>query len=132
MEKRFKSSMLGFNKKNVNNYILQLTNDMAERVSKKEETIKKLNQEISELKEKVSRFESERSVIADSIIKAKNEAKKIISEAIEQAEIQKTNILTDISKETEKLESVKTEIRDLKAAALNVVDNYRRQLEELE
>ena len=131
MENKFKGSLLGFNKKNVNDYIIELTNEMAKRIAKKDEKIAKLNEQIEALKEQIRGFELERAVVSDAIIKAKNQAELIISDAISESQNYKAQLLSEIAKEKENLATAKNEVWELKKNTLAIVEDYKRQLEEL-
>lgn len=136
--KRFKTSLFGYSKGDVDEYVEGMFDEFAVKVSEKDKEIAETKAQLKEIKTKYDEIQNlseeirtERSNIADVFIKAKEKADVIIEEAKEQAIDEKKEIEILIEKEKEKLVDLKAEIRDLKDDVAIVLKKYQNQLENM-
>ncbi|WHH60727.1 DivIVA domain-containing protein [Petroclostridium sp. X23] len=134
-EKRFRSSLFGYKKQDVYEFIEKLAKDLEEQIKSKDDELANLrtqNQEfkkqVEELSGKLNTIESGRTYIADAIIKAEEQAKSIIDHAVKEAENRKAELQMEIDEYRHALENVKQEIRGLRLEAINRIKKYENDL----
>ncbi len=134
--KKFRTGLFGYKKKDVYEFIENLAKDMEEQVKQKDGEINNLKTQCEQLKENVveannkySKVENDKEFIANSIIRAEEQAKRIIDEAIEQAKREKELITTEIVVEKDKLRKVKQDLKDLKLYAVSAVKKYEHDID---
>lgn len=131
--KKFSTSMFGFSKKRVNEYILNLTNDFSKKISELETRIKLYEESIGEKSEKIAILEAERSHIAETILKAKRESDELLNATHTEAD----GILSNAKNESENIISnasfqAETIISNAKAEAIQIKKESEKELAELE
>lgn len=134
--KKFRTGLFGYNKKDVYEFIEKLAKDMEEQVKEKDGTINNLKSQseqykdsIDEVNSKYIKLDKDREFIADAIIRAEEQAKRIIDDAIAQAKREKDAIIGEISIEKEKLRRVKQDLKDLKLYAVSAVKKYEYEID---
>ncbi|MBZ4645028.1 MAG: hypothetical protein PWR27_1015 [Petroclostridium sp.] len=137
-EKRFRSSMFGYKKQDVYEFIEKLAKDLEEQIKIKDDELvalrnqnQDLKKQVEELTNKLTAIESGRTYIADAIIKAEEQAKKIIDDAVREAGLRRQELQLKINEEQNKLEMVKKELRELRLEAIDRIKRYELQLVEL-
>jgi cell division initiation protein len=138
-EKRFGTSLVGFKKKDVNNYIEKILFEFDNKLKEKDNEVMILKNQMKEEKGKyqVAARDSEivreeRSQIADVLIKAKMQADLILEEGKLEAERELKNYESLIKKEKHKFIEVKNDIVCLKSEAILILNKYVSQLADLE
>ena len=108
--KKFSIALFGFSKKKVNEYILELCKDFSQQIEELKGKCEKYEKSIAEKDEKIAGLDRERMHIAETLLKSKCEADKILSDAQEQAakitqdvQNQAETILSDAKKNAEEL-----------------------------
>jgi len=134
-EKRFRTSLFGYKKKDVYDYIEKLARDLEERIRAKDNELNNLRNQnkylISQNEELMSKLrviEGDRSFIADAIIKAEEQAKFIIDQAVKEAERQREELIAKTAEEKERLSMVQDEIRQLRLNAIEIIRRYEEDL----
>lgn len=134
-EKRFRTSLLGFNKSDVNLYIERILKEFDDKIRQKDEEItilktqnKDLKSKYEELSQKANQVNDDRTRIAEVLIKAQEQAAAIVEEAINQSNLEKKRIEGLIEEEKEKLVDIKSEIKVLKAEFVSTLKKYENQL----
>ena len=137
-EKRFGVGLLGYNKKDVYDFIDKLAKDFEEQIRKKDEELNNLKNQnkyligqTEELNNKIKLVESDRTYIADAIIKAEEKAKSIVEEAICEAEDKKMELMAAIDNERINLDNVRVDLKKLMTDAVSAIRNYESQLADL-
>lgn len=131
--KKFSTSVFGFSKKSVNDYILSLTNDFSQKISELENRIKLYEDSIAEKNEKIAVLEAERSHIAETILKAKREADELLNATHSEAD----GILSNAKNESENIISnasvhAETIISNANTEAVLIKKESEKELDELE
>lgn len=134
-EKRFGTSLFGFKKFDVNQYIETILREFDEKLKEKDEEINNLKNQGREIKSKLEDFihktdqiNEDRAKIADVLIKAQEKADLIVEDAKIQAIDEKKKLESMIEQEKEKLVDMKTEIKVLKTEVISTLKKYENQL----
>ena len=135
-ERRFRSSLFGFNKVDVNSYIEKLLKEFEERLRRKDDEITILRAHTRDLKARLENGVSkpapvqqdDRSKIADVLIRAQENAELIINEAKGKAEEEQKRLQQMIEQEKERLVDIKEDIRILKSELVRVLKKYEDSL----
>ncbi len=134
-KKKFSTSLFGYKKSDVYNFLESLTKDYAKQEKKNSDKITELTEENKGLKEKLDQLEQKvhdveegRAHIANAIIKAEQQAEDIIANAVESANLRKVQIKDDIKDEEDKVQEVKNTLHNLKLDAIKVIKEFERQI----
>ncbi|MGE5328308.1 MAG: DivIVA domain-containing protein [Deltaproteobacteria bacterium] len=121
IEAKFRTSAMGYNKNDVNEYIEQSAEEYQTKIKEKDDELVKLRNQIKELKsqvedtsKKTTESNDEKTKIADVLIKAQATAESILEEARQSAIEEKRKIEEDIEKERERLVDLKSELKKLR------------------
>ncbi|MCX7710117.1 MAG: DivIVA domain-containing protein [Clostridia bacterium] len=134
-EKRFRTSLFGFNKSDVNTYIEKMLKEFDDKLKEKEDEIaalKNQNKEIrikyEDLARKADQINEDRAKIADVLIKAQEKGQLMIEDARLQAIEEKKKLESMVEQEKEKLVDIKKELKILKSEVVNTLKKYEGQL----
>ncbi len=137
-KKRFESSLFGFKKSDVNDYIENMLEDFIDKVNSKDKELFETKNQLQEITAKYDQIsmladgiKEDRSSIAEVFIQAKEKADLMIEEAKVKAIEEKKEIEVLIEKEKEKLVDLKAEIKDLKEDVAIILKKYQNQLESI-
>jgi len=137
-EKRFRTSLFGFKKSDVNTYIEKIVMEFDGKLKEKDDEIfsvknlyREFKQKYDDLSGKADQINEDRAKIADVLIKAQEKAEMIIEEARAKAAEEKKQLEGMIEAEREKLVDIKEELKVLKAEVINTLKKYETQLNEL-
>jgi len=135
---RFRSSMSGFKKSDVNNYIERLLREFEDKLKEKDSEIlnlKNQNKEIrakyEDLASKADQINEDRSKIASVLLKAQEKAELMINEAKSRADEEKKTLEAAIEQEKEKFVDIKEELKKLKNGVIDTLKKYDVQLTEM-
>jgi len=138
-EKKFGTSVFGFNKSDVNAYIEKILYEFDLRLKEKDEEISNLKLQIREMK---TRYESaaedsetlnkEKEKIASALITAQETADAILREAKERAAEEKSKLEEALEKEREKIIDIKRDIKTMKVQIVDMLTKYQGLLNEIE
>lgn len=136
-QSRFGSSLFGFNKEDVNEYIENILKEFDSKLREKEneaDGLKKAYKEIKakydEISDKAQKIEADRKKIADVLIKAEDTAERISIEARDQALADKAEIESLVEAEREKLVDAKMELKSLRDQIAAMLEKFKDQLDE--
>jgi|GEM_PF-731896 len=122
---KFKSSFFGYSKKDVNSYIVDLIAKTDKEIMAKENELKVINENLNQiseenrsLKARVRELEQEKHYISNAIIKAEQEAAKILENAAIEAEKKKQQLLSEIENEEKRLLALQEEFAKRKEELL--------------
>ncbi|MDD4494438.1 MAG: hypothetical protein PHV32_08855 [Eubacteriales bacterium] len=134
-EKRFRTSLFGFKKNDVNYYIEKILKEFENRLKAKDDEVDAAKEKGREYKmkyesiaDKAAQIDIDRNKIADVLIKAQEKAEAIINEAREKAIEEKADIERAIETEKEKLVDAKHELKKLKDEVVETLKRYESQL----
>lgn len=137
-EKRFRTSLFGFNKSDVNTYIEKMLKEFDDKLKEKEDEIVQLknqNKEIrikyEDLAKKADQINEDRAKIADVLIKAQEKGQVMIEDARIQAIEEKKKLESMIENEKEKLVDIKKELKILKSEVVSTLKKYEGQLSDI-
>lgn len=134
-EKKFASEMFGYDKKEVEDYIKDIKADYESKVYAEKSEATKVANEMAILKKKLDRYETDyvekQEKVANALITAEDQAKKIIEQARAEAVEEKNRIEQLVEMEKEKLIDLKKDVVDLREKAIKILDKYCSQLGDL-
>lgn len=137
-EKRFGTSLFGFKKADVNQYIEIILKEFDEKLKEKDEEINSLKSQGKEIKLKLEDFiqksdqiNEDRAKIAEVLIKAQEKADTILEDARLQSFDEKKKLEEMIEEEKEKLVDMKAEIKVLKSEVISTLKKYEGSLSEI-
>lgn len=130
--KKFKLSMFGFKKKDVNAYIMDCA-QKAENIKKElEEKNKALEAKVAELSEKNTVYEKERACIADALLKAKLEADNMIVEAKKETDKVRGNLDRELEELKDKIRAEKARVSEIREDAKATLEEYISRLNSID
>ncbi|OGO80155.1 MAG: hypothetical protein A2Y21_09525 [Clostridiales bacterium GWC2_40_7] len=134
-EKRFRTSLFGFNKVDVNTYIEKLLREFDDKLKEKDDEIAALKNQNREFKQKYEDFlkkadqlNEDREKIASVLIRAQEQAQVMLQEARIEADEEKKKLEETIESEKEKLVDIRQELKTLKSVVVNTLKKYEVQL----
>lgn len=134
-EKRFRTSLFGFKKVDVNTYIEKLLREFDDKLKEKDDEIaalknqnKDFKQKYEELLKKADQINEDREKIASVLIKAQEQAQAMLQEARQEAIEEKRKLEETIECEKEKLVDIRSELKSLKSEVVNTLKKYEVQL----
>lgn len=125
MEAKLKKGALGYKSKEVEAYLIEMSNKYLEDVKTKDAEIAKLNEKIALLEEKIDGYEAERLSVADALVKAQKEAQDILDAAVTEAEAQREKIRKDCDILNKKIDDAKDTLAAMQKDALKVMEDYK-------
>ncbi|MCK5757589.1 MAG: DivIVA domain-containing protein [Clostridiales bacterium] len=137
-QKRFQSSMFGFNKGTVNTYIENLTKDYEEKLTSKDleiekliSQLKKVNKKYEEIKLEEERILTEKEKISQALVSANEKADKIVEDAKERITAEVVELEATAENEREKIVDIKRELKEMKAEASGILEKYEKAINEI-
>lgn len=134
-DKKFGSEMFGYDKKEVEEYIKAIKAEYESKLQAEKSDSNRIANELTIIKKKLERYEIDyverQEKVANALITAEDQARKIIEDARAEALQEKDRIEGLIEMEREKLLDVKKEVIDLKEKAIKLLDKYNNELNNL-
>ena len=134
-EKKFNNEMFGYNKQEVEDYLKDMKADYESRLQAERSDVNRLQNELTIVKKKLERYEldyiKKQEKVANALITAEDQAKKIVETSRNEALQEKERIEHLIEMEKEKLLDMKKEIIDLKEKTVRLLDKYSQDMNEL-
>ncbi len=125
MEAKLKKGALGYKSKEVEAYLIEMSNKYQGDVKTKDAEIEKLTAKIAELEEKINGYEAERLSVADALVKAQKEAQDIMDAAVNEAEAERAKIQADCDAMSKKIDDAKATLSAMQKDALKVMEEYK-------
>ncbi len=144
---RLRRRLFGYKKADVFAFVTEIDQNASEKIAEKDK-------QIDELKTKIAELEAERSAVINALKAAEEKATEIVADAREKAdsmrkevelEIQekKNNVNREIeikrkaiknyyANENKKIDQIKVEVDRMRRASLDAIQNFERQLREVE
>lgn len=134
-EKKFSSEMFGYDKEEVEDYIKALKAEYESKLQAERSDSNRVANELTIVKKKLERYEvdyiQKQEKVANALITAEDQAKKIIENARQEAMQEKDRIEHVIEMEKEKLLDIKKEILDLKEKTIRLLEKYSEDMNTL-
>lgn len=134
-EKKFVNEMFGYNKQEVDEYIRELKAEYESRLQAEKSESNRLSNELTIVKKKLERYEIDyverQEKVANALITAEDQSKKIIENARIEANEERERIEHLIEMEKEKLLDIKKEVIDLKERTIRIMDKYSEEMNSL-
>ena len=134
-EKKFASEMFGYDKREVEDYIKSLKADYESRIQAERSDANRVSNELTIVKKKLGRYEldyiEKQEKVANALITAEDQAKKIVETSRVEAMQEKERIESLIEMEKEKLLDMKREVIDLKEKTVGLLDKYSQEINNL-
>ena len=134
-EKKFGNEMFGYDKREVEDYIKALKADYESRIQAERSDANRVANELTIVKKKLERYEvdyvQKQEKVANALITAEEQAKKIIETSRAEALQEKERIEQLIEMEKEKLLDMKKEVIDLKEKTVRLLDKYSQEMNNL-
>ena len=134
-EKKFNSEMFGYDKKEVEEYVKAIKADYESKLQAERSESNRVANELTIVKRKLERYESDYVIkqekVANALITAEDQAKKIIENARVEACAEKERVENLIEMERENLHDMKKEVIDLKEKTIRLLDKYSNEMNSL-
>jgi cell division initiation protein len=134
-EKKFSSEMFGYDKREVDDYIKSIKADYESRLQAERSDANRVSNELTIVKKKLERYEvdyiQKQEKVANALITAEDQAKKIVESSRNEALQEKERIEQLIEMEKEKLLDIKKEVIDLKEKTVRMLDKYSQEMNNL-
>ena len=134
-EKKFANEMFGYNKQEVEEYVKETKAAYESRLQAEKSDSNRLSNELTIVKKKLERYEIDyierQEKVANALITAEDQAKKIIENARLEANEERERIEHLIEMEKEKLLDLKKEVIDLKERTIRLMDKYSYEMNSL-
>lgn len=134
-EKKFSNEMFGYNKQEVEEYIKELKAEYESRLQAEKSDSNRLSNELTIVKKKLERYEIDyverQEKVANALITAEDQSKKIIENARAEANEERERIEHLMEMEKEKLLDLKKEVIDLKERTIRLMDKYSTDMNSL-
>ncbi len=124
-EVKLKKGVFGYNAKKVAGYIETLSGNFSKILDDKDKKISELESEIKNLKNELKVLKDEKESIANILISAKNEAKKITDEANIDANRIRLQADVELENTLQKISNAKEELVALKSKTLGFINDYK-------
>ncbi|MFO7637644.1 MAG: DivIVA domain-containing protein [Clostridia bacterium] len=136
--KRFKTSLFGYKKKEVKNYLDGLLKEIQEKTDQKDEEILQLNGKLKdlslhyqEIKKKEDGILEEKEKISQAFIKANQASSEIIESAKKSAKQEVEELEAYAERERERIVDLKKELKYLRESARNILVRYEDSIVKL-
>ena len=134
-DKKFGTEMFGYNKGEVEEYIKSMKAEYESKIQAEKSDANRIANELTILKRKLETYEvdyiSKQEKVANALITAEDQAKKIIENSRLESMQEKERIEHLIEMEKEKLLDIKKEVIDLKEKTINLLDKYSSEMNNL-
>ena len=127
--------MFGYDKREVEEYIKAMKAEYETRIQAEKSDANRIANELTILKRKLEKYEidyiAKQEKVANALITAEDQAKKIIENSRIESMQEKDRIEHLIEMEKEKLLDIKKEVIDLKEKTIAILDKYSNELNNL-
>lgn len=134
-EKKFSSEMFGYDKREVEEYIKAMKAEYESKIQAEKSDANRIANELTILKRKLEKYEidyiAKQEKVANALITAEDQAKKIIENSRIESMQEKDRIEHLIEMEKEKLLDIKKEVIDLKEKTIAILDKYSNEMNNL-
>ncbi|MBQ7953818.1 MAG: DivIVA domain-containing protein [Clostridia bacterium] len=132
MAKLFRGALFGYNKKDVQKYVEEISVNFNEQLNSYKAEIERLNGQKAELDAKRTEIESKKAAISDAIISAQEQGERIIADARIKAEELYKESQQKVADENQKLVKIRREIINIRRNAIKTLNNLNIDSDESE
>lgn len=134
-EKKLSNEMFGYDKREVEEYIKAMKAEYESKIQAEKSDANRIANELTILKRKLEKYETDyiakQEKVANALITAEDQAKKIIENSRIESMQEKDRIEHLIEMEKEKLLDIKKEVIDLKEKTITLLDKYSNEMNNL-
>ncbi len=134
-EKKFSGEMFGYDKKEVEEYIKAMKAEYESKIQAEKSDANRIANELTILKRKLEKYEvdyiAKQEKVANALITAEDQAKKIIENSRIESMQEKDRIEHLIEMEKEKLLDIKKDVIDLKEKTIALLEKYSNEMNNL-
>lgn len=127
--------MFGYDKREVEEYIKAMKAEYESKIQAEKSDANRIANELTILKRKLEKYETDyiakQEKVANALITAEDQAKKIIENSRIESMQEKDRIEHLIEMEKEKLLDIKKEVIDLKEKTITLLDKYSNEMNNL-
>ena len=135
MKRLFKASLFGYNRKQVNGYILNLRKDYERELSKKKDRMLELSQENRDLKsklieyeERLSDYEEREKFISKALVKAEESAQSIMKECYRRVDMEKYKIKQEQEKWKIREREIIRQLLEFQKEAYSLMESFQSEI----
>lgn len=137
--KKFKGTMFGYRKSDVNSYIMNTAREYEENKKRQEAENRELAEKYAAVKaekqalaDKVASLEKERNYIADALLDAKQEAEKIVADARVEAAKVRSDLEIELEKLRAQIRSEQEQLQTIREGAKETLEVYIGRLSDID
>lgn len=135
MKKQFSTGMIGYNKREVDRYLEELTSDYEEELRKKRDRMMELAEETRSLKqqnqeqgERIERLTRQEQSISRVLIDAEQRAQAIIEEGHHKSQEEMEQLQSEKEKWRMKFREVRCELLDFEKTLVDLIEKFRDEI----
>ena len=132
MAKLFRGALFGYNKKDVQKYVEEISSNFYAQINELKAEIDKLNSRKSEIDIQREEIEKKKAAISEAIISAQEQGEKIVAAAREKADLEYKEAQQNIADENQKLIKIRREILNIRRSAIKTLNNLNIDAEDCE
>lgn len=134
-EKKFSNEMFGYDKKEVEEYIKAIKAEYESKLQAERSESNRMANELTIMKKKLEKYESDyiqkQEKVANALITAEDQSKKILENARNEANQEKERIEHLVEMEKEKLLDLKKDVIELKEKTVALLNKYNDDMNQL-
>lgn len=134
-DKKFSNEMFGYDKKEVEEYIKAIKAEYESKLQAERSDSNRMANELTIIKKKLEKYESDyvqkQEKVANALITAEDQSKKILENARNEANQEKERIENLIEMEKEKLLDMKKDVLELKEKTVDLLNKYSEDINQL-
>ena len=123
MANLFRGALFGYNKKDVQKYVEEISVNFNNQLNSLKAEIDRLNEQKSEIEVQKAEIEKRKAAISEAIISAQEQGEKIIAQSREKGEAEYQDMQNKIAEENQKLVKIRREIVNIRRNAIKTLNN---------
>lgn len=132
MANLFRGALFGYNKKDVQKYVEEISINFNAQLNGLKAEIDRLNEQKAEVEAQRAEIEKRKAAISEAIISAQEQGEKIIAQSREKSEAEYKDMQNKIMEENQKLIKLRREIVNIRRSAIKTLNNLSVDAEENE
>ncbi len=134
-KKFFGTRILGYNKRQVEQYLVDMRKDYEEELSKKKKRMlelveenRKMKSQIEEMQAKLTEFADREAYISKALVRAEQKAQAIIEEGRQKASQEMVRIELEKNKWMERCKEVRRQLLDFERTVCTLMENFYSEI----
>ena len=123
MANLFRGALFGYNKKDVQKYVEEISINFNKQLNGLKAEIDRLNEQKAEIEAQRAEIEKRKTAISEAIISAQEQGEKIIAQSREKGEAEYQDMQNKIAEENQKLVKIRREIVNIRRNAIKTLNN---------